>query len=1276
MSLKGSVCSSLFSYVLTILLTTACGGGSGGSGGGPADDGNPWGPSGVPPTDNNLLQAKLVGTPDEFSSATTLAVGVDAPTSVQYRYALSSGNAECSSAIYSNWTDASTKMTGDIGPDGPKKLCVIVGGRDSSGRVVVSTLTHSWTKDTVPPSASMTQSMGLGPNVSTGTSMVFSGTAGDALSGLTSVEISVQHGASCLNSGATAFDAPCPLFVATSIAGTAWSYSVAKSLFSAGETYNVQVRATDRAKNIQALPFSLTWDITPPAAPASITVTSGGTRLPMSWSSVSDASSYLIVARRSSPVSYAPNMSQTYTSGMTLGDSQFVAYFGPNLAATVSDLENYSDYYFAAFAVDGAKNVSSSAATTTALSTEEPGFKGVTYAFIWGPGRRVAVEWQPYFDGTTPLAQMHYDVFTSPTSGGQSFGGVPAASVTGTDSVRFVDSGTSDDLYVVVRSRTPDNISDENTREYRLRLGNGYHHKISTTGRYQAADPVSVAKGSTFLRQAFALTADPWGNIVFTGAPGNVHVLCEENSSAEYCKSRSVGKVYTIIGRDGLGDGTSDGLAVNTPVGDIYGIAADSAGNLYLGDLTFTRVRVVCYAPLSTGFCHGKPIGYLYNIAGNGVAGDAADGIVAAESSIGIPYGIGPDSFGNILFGDFSYKRIRVICAGTSGICTGKTKGLVYRLAGTGANADGADAQVAANTGLGDPRAIAVDAKNNIYIADANYRRIRAICFDVSSSAGFCSGKTSGYMYRILGTGASADGATNQVASSAQGIGQPFGIAVDKLENIYISDNTYFRVRSICYNNTGTSVCTGKTVGNVYRIGGTGVTGDGGDGISAVAAPYGAPINVAVDSLNNILLADNTSKRIRAICEDTSGVAGFCVGKNAGFHYQVAGTGASTDGPEWQNGTHVSTGTPQGISKDNAGNIYFSDSTNRRMRVLCYDAAASGPCYGKTVGQVYIVGGSGAAAADAADDVLSIANSMGTPNGVFVDSGGNIFISDNTYFRVRALCLNVSVSGFCSGKTEGNIYRLAGTGATGDGADNAVASATAMGAPSAVVMDAYGNLYVADTSYFRIRVICLNTSGGFCSGKTAGNSYRYSGTGASADGADDSVASSTGLGRPNGMALDSYGNLFATDQTYFRIRAYCNGTQGYCSGKTSGKTYRVVGTGVTGDGSSDVAYASNAIGAPYALSIDTDNNLYVSDAGYGKIRVACVNTNAGYCVGRTLGNMYRFAGTGTLGDAVSNETADSVRLDAMGYGGSMLLGTDHDLLLTGTNGSVRLIVGW
>ena len=594
-------------------------------------------------------------------------------------------------------------------------------------------------------------------------------------------------------------------------------------------------------------------------------------------------------------------------------------------------------------------------------------------------------------------------------------------------------------------------------------------------------------------------------------------------------------------------------------------------------------------------------------------------------------------------------------------------------IAGTGTSADGVDAQTPTAVGIGASKGIAIDSTNNIYYTDTTYFRVRGICYAVSgSTSGWCAGKTAGNMYRIAGTGVTGDTADN-VAASSSAIGPGYGLALDSFGNQYFSDFTYKRVRIQCVDVTSNSFCTGRTIGNTYRMAGTGAAADGVHNSQADITSPGNNQQISVDSKGNVFIADATYFKIRAVC-NMPGLGGYCDQLTQGFMYTVVGVGTPTVGFSAVPAYQTPIGTPQGVAIDASGNMYITDSTNFRVRVVCANTTV-GACIGKAVGKSYFIAGTGTSG-DAVDAVTPTNNTIVAVFGVAVDSAYNVYLADNTYKRIRVICYAAALGGTCNARTTQLMYRLAGTGVAADGAKNSVASSTGIGSPTGIAVDDLFNVYIADPTYFRARAICYTTTGGYCNAKTAGNMYQVAGTGVTGDGATASVASTTTVGALGGIAVDSYRNIWLADPTYFRVRAICNNNSGgYCSGKTAGNIYRVAGTGVTGDGVTAGTAASTATGAVNGIAVDTYGNVFFADTTNKRIRVVCNTLTGGYCAGQVVDTSYRLSGNNGAGDAVSNIDGSTSALDMSANAILAIHPTNNDVLFSGAT-AIRYIRGW
>ena len=203
------------------------------------------------------------------------------------------------------------------------------------------------------------------------------------------------------------------------------------------------------------------------------------------------------------------------------------------------------------------------------------------------------------------------------------------------------------------------------------------------------------------------------------------------------------------------------------------------------------------------------------------------------------------------------------------------------------------DAGPAASALLDSPQGVAVDANNNIYIADTNNNRIREV--------------SGGTINTIAGTGAAGFSGDGGQAASAM-LDMPLAVAVDSKGNVYIADSNNNRIREV----------TGNTISTVAGNGQQGYSGDGGP---ATATGLDTPSGIAVDSAFNLYIGDTGNQRVRVVTFATGTIS------------TLAGTGAKAftgDGPAGS----TALARPQGLAVDSLGNVYLADSDNDRIRTI------------------------------------------------------------------------------------------------------------------------------------------------------------------------------------------------------------------------------------------------------------------------------------------------------------------------------------------------------
>jgi uncharacterized protein (TIGR03437 family) len=328
----------------------------------------------------------------------------------------------------------------------------------------------------------------------------------------------------------------------------------------------------------------------------------------------------------------------------------------------------------------------------------------------------------------------------------------------------------------------------------------------------------------------------------------------------------------------------------------------------------------------------------IATVAGNGQLVFSGDGGPATKAGLGIPPDIAVDSAGNLYIADRNNNRIRKV----------DTAGTISTFAGKGTSGSSGDGGPATNAELFLPIAVAVDGAGNVYIADGGSNGLRKV-------------DTAGIINSVP-----------VISSSLSRIASPGGMTVDEAGNVYISDLN------------GSAIYKLDKAGVLTTVAG-GAFGFSGDGGPATKAALYFPSGVAVDSAGNIYFVDKGNNRVRKV--DTKGIITTFAGTGtAGF----SGDG----GPAISAKLGLNLTLPfQGVAVDRAGNVYIADPQNNRVRVVNPSGiitSFAGNGGGFATGG--LGNGDGGPAASA---------SLLQPNGVKVDSAGNVFIADTNHNLIR-----------------------------------------------------------------------------------------------------------------------------------------------------------------------------------------------------------------------------------------------------------------------------------
>ena len=579
-------------------------------------------------------------------------------------------------------------------------------------------------------------------------------------------------------------------------------------------------------------------------------------------------------------------------------------------------------------------------------------------------------------------------------------------------------------------------------------------------------------------------------------ASGNVYVADEHNNRVR--KISTTGIVTTVAGNGTYGFSGDNGPATAAKLAAPWGMAVDSAGNIYIADTDNNRVRKV----------DGN--GVITTIAGNGTAGSKGDGSLGPAAELNEPLGLAVDAAGaNLYIADFGNFLIRKVSLAND---------IMSTVVGKGTESSAGDGGAPLNAGLFDPEGVAIDNAGDLFISEARGNKIREV-------------SASGVVSTIAGNGVAAYSGDGSVATQAS-LAFPAAVAVNSANgNVYISDTSNKRIRVIYGNLISTLAGNGN-----YQY-----SGDGG---SALTAQMDLPNGVTVDGSGNLYIADELNNRVRKVTPQ--GVISTYAG--GGSVYGEAGPATS-----------AALNIPISVLADNAGNIYLIDYENFRVRKISASSGNITTVAGS--GKIGYTGDNGLAtsaslaymsgiALDKANSNLYIADSswgvirkvslssgiittvagngtygfsgdggpatkaqLNDPEGIAVDGGGNLYISDQGNFRIRRV------------DTTGTITTVTGTGTAGYAGIPGPAGAAQIGYPAGMRADGSGNIFFADTWNGAILEV---TTGGQIVEVAGGGPYNYSGDGGAAIGA--------GLEDPVDLAFDSAGNMYIADLYNQRIR--------------------------------------------------------------------------------------------------------------------------------------------
>jgi sugar lactone lactonase YvrE len=332
-----------------------------------------------------------------------------------------------------------------------------------------------------------------------------------------------------------------------------------------------------------------------------------------------------------------------------------------------------------------------------------------------------------------------------------------------------------------------------------------------------------------------------------------------------------------------------------------------------------------------------------------------------------------------------------------------------------------------------------------------------------------------------------------QIIETFAGNGQPGntgdgGLAIDAKINYPVggvfdkNGNFYFTSGSV-----GNSIRKVSPSGIITTIAGNGNSSFSGDGGPAILAALNNPQAVTIDSIGNLYIADAGNNRIRKVDAST------------GIITTIAGTGVASFSGDNGPASLATIYDPLDLCIDTKGFLYIADAFNFRIRRI-----------NLLTGIIITFAGNGNAGYTG-DGGLADTSSIGRVIGICTDDAGDLFIASELARLYKV-------------DTNGIFKTIAGNGIFGSSGDGGYAI-NAQVNPCKVTLDRFGNIFIADRSYNRIRKIdTLDMISTVVGDGNAG----YSGDGGPANIAEINV--------PAGLVTDTCGNLYFADANNFRVR--------------------------------------------------------------------------------------------------------------------------------------------
>eukprot|EP01034_Spumella_vulgaris_P023174 gene23174-29368_t len=638
---------------------------------------------------------------------------------------------------------------------------------------------------------------------------------------------------------------------------------------------------------------------------------------------------------------------------------------------------------------------------------------------------------------------------------------------------------------------------------------------------------LSVDVGQTTTSAYFRVLCGIWGDsngLLYFADQGRGVVRRIDTQSDSGNITHFAGRYDVVSSIDSTQLNGDHGLAVNATLYRPEGICGDSNGQIFVADSWNYRVRVV------------STTGIITAVAGSGAqTGARGDGSAATSAVVKVPTGVWVDSAGGLYITQPEHGFVRKVALSTGIIVTFAGYELASRASGMTGPATSAK--------LPGPQGVGGDSLGNIYIGDALSSGVPCYLRMISVE--------NGKIYQV---------------TESKNLGRMLGLFVDSTgDRLYVTDNDNCVVRELTSTLTPTSAPTQVPLSipgfNITLYAGghiddsTDVFTTSGDATDTLlGVPAGIFYN---DDTGYLTFADSTSQALLQVANDEVGnlvwldgrgpsspppvEAAFATGlwmfaiatgnnyyfadfnKHILYYYtddaagtittfagnydqaSVTSTASNGDGLTATD-TSVTLRSPMLISGDSAGNVYFCDYGNNKIRMVSADANIISTVMGTGQSNSFNSGGDGPATSAAIE----------SPVGIHCDTAGVIYVGDYSSYTVRAIDI-----------ASGMVRVIAGTGGTYSSEAGPATSGT-FGIIEGLWMDTLGRLFAGDSTNKVIRTVYTRNA----------QMYTVAGGGsvASPDSSESFSATTAVLNTMFDLTGDTQGNMYVTDTIQHRIR--------------------------------------------------------------------------------------------------------------------------------------------